>query len=60
MADIQGNIRESISRTAITLGTKVKVCSWIWVTAWNKLMVNPTKSPTPTIGIEIISRVVIA
>ena len=56
---IQGEVRATISRTEMTLGTKVKVCSWIWVTAWKRLTIKPTKRPTHTDGSEIISTVVI-
>ncbi len=49
---IQGDVTASIIKTAITFGTNVRVCSCICVTAWNKLMVNPTNSPIPTVGID--------
>ena len=58
MEMIQGEVNATIKRTATTLGTKVRVCSWICVTAWNKLIIKPTKSPTPTIGKETIKIVV--
>ena len=31
----------SVSPTATSLGTNVRVCSWIWVTAWTMAMMQP-------------------
>ena len=37
-------------KTAIILGTALKVCSWIEVTAWNKLTVKPTNNAVSSNG----------
>ena len=55
----QGEVKAITSITEITLGTKVKVCSWICVTAWKRLMMNPTSRPTPTLGMETKRTVII-
>ncbi|MNR67594.1 hypothetical protein D3C85_1916850 [compost metagenome] len=34
------------------LGTKTRVCSWIWVSAWNSAMTTPTTRPTIIIGAD--------
>src|SRR4051812_19243398 len=36
--------------TAIILGTKDSVCSWIWVAAWNSEIRNPTSSAVSRMG----------
>ncbi len=38
---IQGNNRTSATPIPITFGTNVNVCSWIDVTAWNRLTARP-------------------
>ena len=57
---IQGEVKAMTSSTETTLGTKVSVCSWICVTAWNKLIKKPTSRPTPTAGMEIRIVILIA
>ena len=47
---IHGNEMSSAKNTAIILGTKVRVISWIWVAACSTLTRTPTPRPTPSMG----------
>src|SRR5690554_1013206 len=40
--NIQGPAKITISRVTIKRGRKLRVCSLIWVAAWNTLTINPT------------------
>src|SRR6266496_375968 len=46
----QGPATSSAAKTARILGTKVRVCSLIWVSAWKTLMSRPTRSAAAIIG----------
>ncbi len=48
------------SNTAIILGTKANVASWIWVTAWKILTKRPTTKLNPNIGAATTKIVLIA
>ena len=46
--------------TNTSLGTKLSVCSWIWVTDWKMETIKPTPSAMSSIGAESMRAVMIA
>src|SRR4030043_1435546 len=50
--DIHGKKMNRQRNTAIIFGTNVKVNSWIWVTAWKRLIISPTSMLTKSAGPE--------
>jgi hypothetical protein len=53
ICNIQGKNKTIARKTAIILGTKVKVISLIWVTAWKILTISPTTRLNRSIGADI-------
>src|SRR3954466_1424822 len=45
-------VTSSAIATAIIFGTKERVCSWIWVAAWNSEIRNPTSSAVSRMGAD--------
>src|SRR3954468_16560471 len=52
-------VTSSAIATAIIFGTKERVCSWIWVAAWNSEIRNPTSSAVSRMGAETFAAMVI-
>src|ERR1700679_3839089 len=52
---IHGSSNNMMAMTARALGTKASVCSWIVVTAWNKLMARPMTIAVKRIGAAMVS-----
>src|SRR5579863_170073 len=57
---INGSVKISVTKIARIFGTKISVCSWIWVSAWNSDTTTPTTSPTTISGEDTTTMVQIA
>src|SRR5262249_49908317 len=49
-APTQLAVRRSVITTASSFSPKERVCSWIWVSAWNRLTSSPTNVATTSVG----------
>src|SRR5690606_20904343 len=56
----KGAVSATTSRIATIFGTKVRVISWTWVSAWTSAMPTPTIMAAATAGAEATSTVQIA
>ncbi len=57
---MNGNASNSVTKIARIFGTKISVCSWIWVSAWNSETTTPTTSPITIKGDDTTTMVQIA
>src|SRR5438874_8084050 len=57
---MNGNVNNSVTKIARIFGTKISVCSWIWVSAWNSETTTPTTSPITIKGDDTTTMVQIA
>src|ERR671936_344651 len=57
---MNGKASSSVTKIARIFGTKISVCSWICVSAWNSDTTTPTTRPTTISGAETTTRVQIA
>src|SRR6185369_7354083 len=55
---MNGNASNNVTKIARIFGTKISVCSWIWVSAWNSDTTSPTtiKGDDTTTMVQIASR----
>src|SRR3954470_8457550 len=57
---MNGNASNNVTKIARIFGTKISVCSWIWVSAWNSDTTTPTTSPITIKGDDTTTMVQIA
>src|SRR6185312_2461081 len=57
---MNGSANISVTKIARILGTKTRVCSWIWVSAWNSDTTTPTTRPATIKGDDTTTIVQIA
>src|SRR5579871_6671894 len=57
---MNGSANNNVTKIARIFGTKISVCSWIWVSAWNSDTTTPTRSPTTIMGEDTTTMVQIA
>src|SRR5579871_3364604 len=57
---MNGSANNNVTKIARIFGTKIRVCSWIWVSAWNSDTTTPTTSPTTISGEDTTTIVQIA
>src|SRR6476661_5438262 len=57
---MNGNASNNVTKIARIFGTKISVCSWIWVSAWNSDTTTPTTSPITIRGDDTTTMVQIA
>src|SRR5262249_52213466 len=57
---MNGSASSSVTKIARIFGTNTRVCSWIWVSAWNSDTTTPTTRPTTIKGDDTTTRVQIA
>src|SRR5213596_3567009 len=57
---MNGNVNNSVTKIARIFGTKISVCSWIWVSAWNSETTTPTTRPITIKGDDTTTMVQIA
>src|SRR3954470_18896208 len=57
---MNGKASNNVTKIARIFGTKINVCSWICVSAWNSDTTTPTTRPTTIRGDDTITMVQIA
>src|SRR5437899_5220782 len=57
---MNGKASNNVTKIARIFGTKISVCSWIWVSAWNSDTTTPTTRPTTISGDDTTTMVQIA
>src|SRR3954447_16495900 len=57
---MNGSASSSVTKIASIFGTKISVCSWIWVSAWISDTATPTRRPTIISGDDTTTMVQIA
>src|ERR1700733_15673230 len=57
---MNGSASNSVTKIAMIFGTNTSVCSWIWVSAWNRETTTPTTRPTTISGDDTTTMVQIA
>src|ERR1700749_1266225 len=57
---MNGSASNNVTKIASIFGTKISVCSWIWVSAWNSDTTTPTTSPTTISGEDTTTMVQMA
>src|ERR1700752_2473495 len=57
---MNGSTSSRVTKIARIFGTNTRVCSWIWVSAWNSDTMTPTTRPTTISGDDTTTMVQIA
>src|SRR5882757_7777762 len=57
---MNGSASSKVTKIASIFGTNIRVCSWIWVSAWNSDTTTPTTRPTTISGDDTTTMVQIA
>src|SRR6185437_4873886 len=57
---MKGKASSKVTKIASIFGTNTRVCSWIWVSAWNSDTTTPTTRPTTISGDDTTTMVQIA
>jgi hypothetical protein len=57
---MNGSASNNVTKIARIFGTKISVCSWIWVSAWNSDTTTPTTRPITISGDDTTTMVQIA